>query len=189
MTHLNMLLPHSLPSAYGTRAVYRRSFLHGVPNESILNPIPRFSVKTIWCFMPKDLDLFRKTLLFYYWFYIELSEQSLSVCAMSFRAKGTYSKRKSIWIWDYFWTPPNSIKTVSQKVSFSIVLMLPKDCYIPYYQSLLSNPSNRAFDLHYFLQKIVNIISLIWQKIMKFIGFRSLTPDMLLLPSGTSFNN
>ena len=45
---LNVFLSCILPSAYGTRAIYRWSFLHSVLSESILNSTSRFSVKLFW---------------------------------------------------------------------------------------------------------------------------------------------
>ena len=45
VTLLNVFPPRILPSAYGTKAIYRWSFLHSVLSESILNSTSRFSVK------------------------------------------------------------------------------------------------------------------------------------------------
>ena len=43
--HLHMFSPHILSPTYGSRVIYGRSFLHSVPNKSILKESPGFSVK------------------------------------------------------------------------------------------------------------------------------------------------
>ena len=140
-------------------------------------------------------------MLIYYWSAIELSILcSFWVCHI-FHLESCLTQEMSILRWDYFWGPNYNLDHLEPDGNFfSIVLMLIKDYDFPYIVIIILNTSNRVMGhfifTPFFKKELVNIINLIWQMknlslivFKKFVGSISLTPDTLLLPQDTSFNN